>query len=380
MKLKKVLSLALAGVMTLGLVACGGAGANTKGGNEKGTAKENVKEKEETKIEDVKLTVWVSKEQQKMIKTMCDEFSEANKDKVNLTVELGIQSEEEMREAVLTDVKGAADIYSMANDQLGTFVESKALAEVTKEDFPDVFTRNTEISVQTGTVDGKLYGFPRTADNGYFLYYNKKYLTEKDVASWDTMLAKAAKAGKKVSMHMNSGWYLLSFYRAAGFKTTVDDKGNTSCNWNKKGDKYTGVQVTQAILNICKNKAFVCADSPAFEVGVKDGTLVAGVCGAWNSEVIKKAWGDNYAATKLPTFTVGKEQLQMYSVTGSKLMGVNAYSDHKDWALKLADWLTNEQNQLTCFKEVGSGPSNIKALASKEVQANEALVSYNMHR
>ena len=186
MKLKKVLSLALAGVMTLGLVACGGAGANTKGGNEKGTAKENVKEKEETKIEDVKLTVWVSKEQQKMIKTMCDEFSEANKDKVNLTVELGIQSEEEMREAVLTDVKGAADIYSMANDQLGTFVESKALAEVTKEDFPDVFTRNTEISVQTGTVDGKLYVFPRTADNGYFLYYNKN----RDVRTCNLLLRK----------------------------------------------------------------------------------------------------------------------------------------------------------------------------------------------
>lgn len=371
MKFKKLLSLVLVGAMACSLAACGG--------NNKAGASEN-KEATVKKKEDVELSIWVSKEQQKMIKTMCDEFAEAHKDEVNLEVELGIQSEEEARDAVLTDVKAAADIYSMANDQVGTFVASDALAEVKKEDFPEIFSRNTPISLETGTVEGKLYGFPRTADNGYFLYYNKNYLTEADVASWDTMLAKAAKVGKKVSMHMNSGWYLWSFYRAAGLTTTVDTAGNTQCNWNQKGDKYTGLQVTQAILNICKNPAFVCADSPAFEVGVEDGTLIAGVCGAWNSEKVKKAWGDGYAATKLPTYTIGNEQIQMYSVTGSKLMGVNKHSKHLDWALKLADWLTNEQNQITCFKEVGSGPSNIKALESPEVKANAALMAYNQQQ
>ena len=27
------------------------------------------------------------------------------------------------------------------------------------------------------------------------------------------------------------------------------------------------------------------------------------------------------------------------------MAGVNYYSKHKDWALKLADWMTNEENQ-----------------------------------
>ena len=43
-------------------------------------------------------------------------------------------------------------------------------------------------------------------------------------------------------------------------------------------------------------------------------------------------------AVKLPTYTCAGQQIQMASFTGYKMMGVNAYSKHKDWALKLADW------------------------------------------
>ena len=57
----------------------------------------------------------------------------------------------------------------------------------------------------------KLYGYPMTADNGYFMYYNKDYFTEEDVKSLDTMLSVAQAAGKKVAMEFNSGWYLYSF-------------------------------------------------------------------------------------------------------------------------------------------------------------------------
>lgn len=50
-----------------------------------------------------------------------------------------------------------------------------------------------------------------TADNGYFMYYNKDYFTEEDVKSLDKMLSVAQAAGKKVAMEFNSGWYLYSF-------------------------------------------------------------------------------------------------------------------------------------------------------------------------
>ncbi len=41
----------------------------------------------------------------------------------------------------------------------------------------------------------------------------------------------------------------------------------------------------------------------------------------------------------------------MSSFTGYKMMGVNAYSKYPEWAAKLADWLTNEENQTIRFEE-----------------------------
>ena len=54
-------------------------------------------------------------------------------------------------------------------------------------------------------------------------------------------------------------------------------------------------------------------------------------------------------------------------------MGVNAYSENSEWAAKLADWLTNEQNQTLRFQKNGQGPSNTKAADSDEVKQAPAI-------
>ena len=55
------------------------------------------------------------------------------------------------------------------------------------------------------------------------------------------------------------------------------------------------------------------------------------------------------------------------------MVGVNAYSEHVDWALKFADWITNEQNQTLRFEVRNQGPSNINAAASDAVQKVPAI-------
>lgn len=370
MKLKKLLSLALVGAMTLGLAACGGntdTPSNNDAGNNNGDT---------GKIQEVKLVVWGAEEDQTMLKEMCDAFAEANKDKVKLTVELGVQSESNCKDTVMADVEVAADLYSFPNDQLADLVAAGALLEVPKDQFGDVWTRNTSGSVAAGSVGDKLYAFPRTADNGYFLFYNKEYFSESDIASWDAMLAAAQKAGKKVTMEMNSGWYTFGFFRAAGLNTSVDN-GNTICDYNSKTNKYKGVDVAQALLDIAKNPGFIATEDAEFVTGIKDGSIIAGINGTWNATAAQEAWGDNYAAAKLPTFKCAGDDLQMYSVTGCKLIGVNPNCDNAAWALKLADWLTNEQNQVKSFELRGNGPSNINAAASDAVQANVALAAFS---
>ena len=62
----------------------------------------------------------------------------------------------------------------------------------------DVKSANASGSVEAATKDGTLYAFPMSADNGYFLYYNSTLVTPEDAQTWDTLLAAAEKAGKKV--------------------------------------------------------------------------------------------------------------------------------------------------------------------------------------
>jgi arabinogalactan oligomer/maltooligosaccharide transport system substrate-binding protein len=129
------------------------------------------------------------------------------------------------------------------------------------------------------------------------------------------------------------------------------------------------------MLDITANPGFVSLGNDEFVTGINDGSIIAGVNGPWNSDNARSAWGDNYAAAKLPTFTLAGRQVQMGGVVGHKLMGVNAFSEYVGWAMLLAEFLTNYDNQVTRFEVRGQGPSNIQAAASPAVQAEPALAA-----
>lgn len=90
------------------------------------------------------------------------------------------------------------------------------------------------------------------------------------------------------------------------------------CNWNATDGAIKGVDVAQAILNITTNPAFISQPDGDFITGVQNGTVSAGISGVWNAVSVREAWGDNYGAVKLPTYTVAGQQVQMSSFTGYK--------------------------------------------------------------
>ncbi len=65
----------------------------------------------------------------------------------------------------------------------------------------------------------------------------------------------------------------------------------------------------------------------------------------------------------------------MASFSGCKLIGVNAYSKHPEWAAKLAEWITSEENQKLRFEMRGQGPSNKKVADSSEIQESPAIAA-----
>ncbi|HPF88378.1 MAG TPA: extracellular solute-binding protein [Candidatus Limiplasma sp.] len=323
----------------------------------------------------VALLVWVGDDaDQTWINGVIDNFKAANPD-TTFDIKVGIQSEATCKDTVLTDITAAADVYTFADDQLGELVNAGALQPVSLNT-DDIIARNGAGSVAAATVGDSLYAYPATADNGYFMFYNKAYFTDEDVQTLDGMMAVAAAAGKYVSMEMSGGWYMYSFFAGAGLDMYLMDDGvNNYCNWNATDTPITGVQVAEAMLAIAANPGFINQGDSEFVTGIKDGSVIAGINGVWNATAAQEAWGDDYAATKLPTYTVAGEQVQMASFAGYKLVGVNAYSANVGWAMMFADYMTNEESQISRFVLRGQGPSNLVAGASDEVQAAPAIAA-----
>lgn len=146
---------------------------------------------------------------------------------------------------------------------------------------------------------------------------------------------------------------------------------NTVCNWNEA----PGADVTQAILDMSAQSAFKSGADADIVSGIKDGSCCAAISGTWNAKTAQDTWGDNYAATKLPTYTLNGEQVQMASFSGYKLVGVNPHSANVGVAMMLADYITNEDNQAKRFNDRQLGPSNIAVNESEAVQSAPAIAA-----
>lgn len=328
--------------------------------------------------EDVTLTIWVGDNNDiAWINGVIDAYKAAHPDN-NYAFDVNIVSESDCKSTVLADPEAAADVFTFADDQFNDLHAAGALQEVLLNADAVIAANGGADStvVQAASKDGALYAYPATASNGYFMFYNKEYFTEEDVQSLDKMMEVAAAAGKKVGFPMADAWYLYSFFQGAGLEMHINEDGITnSCNWNATDTPITGVQVAQAILDICANPGFTDANSDPFVAGVKDGSIIAGVSGTWNANVAAETWGDNYAACKLPTYTVNGEQVQMGSFAGFKLVGVNPFSENVGEAMMFAEFMTNYENQLGRFAARSEGPSNVEAAASEEVMSNPAIAA-----
>lgn len=372
MRKKSVIGLFLVAGMLLS--ACGGSqSGEVPEGTESMPLEDSASQSDEGLSDGtVTLTVSGAEEDQELLASIVESFKQEYAGQADFEITITAVGEADCKHVVLADINNAADVFAFADDQLMSLVAAGVLAPVPNAD--EIRGQNTEGAVVASSVGDTLYAYPMTADNGYFMYYNKAYFTEEDVKSLDTMLAIAAENGKKVTMDWSSGWYLYSFFGSTGLQVGLNDDGISNyCTWNSTEGNIKGVDVADAMLAISANPGFASMGDEGLLAGAQDGSVIAGISGVWNATTLEAAWGSDYAAVKLPTYTCAGQQVQMSSFTGYKMVGANAYSEHVDWALKLAEWITNEQNQNLRFAERGQGPSNTNAASSADVQASPAI-------
>ena len=322
----------------------------------------------------VKLTVWASEEDQDLTKTLIDQF-EAQYPEVSFDIQLGACSESNTKDKILSDPTAAADVFAFADDQINELVNAGALQEVSAAYTYDVSKENVVGSITAATVNGKVYAYPMTADNGYFLYYNKSVFSEDDIRSLDKMVEVAGANGTQIGFELANAWYLYGFFTAqgSGLHADLKEDGLTNdCNWNEAA----GVDIANAILDYIATGTFVkAADDASAVSNMKDGKYSAIVNGTWSASAISEALGDDYGAAKLPSFTAGGKEYQMSSFAGYKLIGVNPHSAFVGWSMLLAEYLTNEESQVARFEARGLGPANIKAASSDAVKADPAIAA-----
>lgn len=370
--MKKTLAIFVALMMLMSAFACTAAPAEDPATEEPEAVVTDVPAPEE--LPNVELTLWASELEdfQAAVRVMANAFIENYASEANIVINIGAQSESQTKDTVLVDIAAAADVYYFADDQTRELVAAGALQPV--QNANAVAAANAQGAVDAATVDGTLYAYPAMGGNGYFLYYNSNIISAEQAATWDGILKACNAAGVKATMEMTNAWYSYGFFAGAGYACALSDDGKTTtCDWNAEG----GVNVLQAMLDIAANSAYINLTDGEFVSGAKEGTIAAGINGSWNAASIAEAFGDGYATAKLPTFTLNGEQVQMGSFDGYKFVGVNAMSENVGWAMRLAEWLTNEDNQVYLYEATNGAavPANTNAAASEAVQANPVVAA-----
>ena len=319
-----------------------------------------------TDIPSVTLKVWGAQDDQAMIRDMCNAFAQAHPDKkYNFTY--GVVGEGEAKNIFLDDPDAAADVFHFANDQIADLVSAGALAQIGGSYRTTVEEENLSGAVDAAMVGGKLYAFPATADNGYFLYYNKAVFEH--APNTLAEILSLCTDGRRFAMKVSDSWYLASFFLSAGCTFSEDKK----IDFNSEN----GLAAARAVNALCRDPRFVNfgADfDPSVIAGFGDGSVIAAVSGTWNAEKIAAEIGEeNLGATKLPVIEIDGVETQMIGFAGYKLVGVNAASRSPEDAVKLAAWLTNEENQLKRLRLRSMAPTNKRAAEDPSVMESPVL-------
>lgn len=324
--------------------------------------------------ENVSLVLWGPSQQQTMAEEMIEAFKAKYTDK-NYSITYNVVSEADAAGTITTDVSAGADVYAFANDQLLVLQRAGALAQVGGSYLEDIRANNSASSVEAATFDGKVYAYPYSDDNGYFLYYDKSKVDSPETLAG--ILEDCAASGSKFIFDLDNSWYDAAFFFGAGASYEVaynsDGSVNTvACDFD---DATKGTVAGKAMIELANSSAFLNGDDNSITAELTGGTFGAAVSGTWNAKVISETLGENYAACKLPTFEVDGQTYQMGSFAGCKLYGVNPTSDHLADAHRLAAFLSGEEMQQKRYDDMQIGPSNTKVAASDAVKANIALAA-----
>lgn len=334
------------------------------------------------------INIWASDQECDVIRDVVDTYnkqqtSDANKFKVTLKE----VSEADAGTTLSNDptVTGAPALFLCADDHINNLVSKNIVVEIKGTYKERIDESIADISISAATLDGKLYGFPVTSDNGYFLWYDNSYFDAEDVKSLETILDVCKEEGKTFGFDVENGYYANSFImspQAAGLDSLKWGRdSNGAIVYDIDWDSAEAVKVSEyaeSLLKPLQSAGTIIGDTAGgnalFASGFKDGKMIACISGTWMESDLTEAIGaDKLSATKLPEYHVDGKAYQMASFSGTKVYCLNKTrpAAEQKVAAALADLLTTKEAQLRRFEIRQSVPCNEEAV--KDARYTEHL-------
>ena len=135
------------------------------------------------------ITVWAAENAVDLTKKQIEDFNATNTDGIKFNATVEPMSEQEAATQMITDVEAGPDLICFASDQFARLVQAGALAKLGAKAVEFVTANNVAGSVAAVTAGDTMYAYPMTADNGYFMYYDKSVIPEEDVDSLEKLIA-----------------------------------------------------------------------------------------------------------------------------------------------------------------------------------------------
>jgi arabinogalactan oligomer / maltooligosaccharide transport system substrate-binding protein len=318
--------------------------------------------------EAVVLKVWGPQQEQNFLFDAATRYQETFP-QYNVDFQIASVSEVELKGFLTLDIPGGADVFSFLDDQLPGLVKAGGLAKV-QQFKQDVINRNIAWTVDVSTTENELYAYPYTADNGIYMFYDKRYINEAEMGSLDTILEKAKSLRSKINIDQMGGWGMTMWFIP---ENTLSWDGETQViTWNSED----GIQAAEAMLSYYASNLIIDSNQliPTLflenNTGMIQNGIIAAVSGYWQAPDIQRILGENMGTIKMPTYRNPDGEVHQFgSMVGARLVGVNPFGQKPEIAHHFANWLTSEENQTIKAKTLNIAPSNLASLQDPTIQA-----------
>ena len=360
--MKKILALLLCVLMLAALLAgCGG----TK------------------ETDDGIIRVWVGEESAEFYQRICDEYVAANP-KFGYQIEVKGMDTGSVAGTITNDPTAAADIYTVAHDNIGKLAANQSAKPITSQALIDQVLADNPESFRTviySTLNGQqyLYGVPYISQ-ALFMYYNKALVSDEQAKTFEGLREAAEAAGTKAITVTGDDGFNMSFAllarKTSDKSTTVKIyEGAESVSGGSKGESNCQGDDTVAIIRWLQAYAedpngFKWASPDGWDADLRNNGVLAVIGGAWHYNTAKASLGEsNLGIALIPTFTLTAEATD-------GLSGVSAGDEYRGGTF--ADckcFMINANSAPTKYEKE---QELIMYLSSKEVQNASYLECLNV--